>query len=101
MQSTETNHYRRATVLLVIAAIYASLNLLAVSLAAHGVIHRPWGILVFFTWLGPVFLGAGLVAVQFASRRRFSWPAALAFLFATCLAMLINLHIYGLALAAV
>ena len=100
MHSIESNHLK-AVVLLSVAGCYAFLNLVAVSLAAHGVIHPPWGVLVFFTWHGPAVLALGLLGVQFASRRRFSWPAALAFLLATGLAMLINLHIYGLALAAV
>ncbi len=101
MHSIESNHHLRAIVLLGVAGGYAFLNLIALSLAAHGVFHPPWGILVFFTWLGPAALALGLLSFQFAARRRFSWPATVAFLLATGLAMLINWHIYDGALAAV
>ena len=101
MHCKESKHHLSVGVLLGVAGGYTFLNLIGVSLAAHGVIHSPWGILMFFTWLGPAALVIGLLGFQFAARRRFGWPAAITFLLTTGLAMLINLHIYGLALAAV
>lgn len=101
MHSTETNRHLSPIVLLGAAGGYAFLNFMGVLLAAHGVVHSPWGILMFFTWLGPTALVLGLLSFQFIAQRRFSWLAAVAFLLAAAVAVLINLHIYGLALAAV
>src|SRR5687767_13277406 len=100
MRSIESHHHS-SIVLLGIAGAYAFVNLVGVALAAHGVFHPPWGILMFFTWFGPADLALGLLSFQLASRRRFSWLAAAVFLLACVAASLINLHIYGLALAAV
>jgi hypothetical protein len=97
----ESNRHLSSALLFGAAGGYALLNFIAISLAARGVVHSPWGILVFFTWIGPATLAFGLFSFQFVARRRFSWLAVILFLLATGVAVLINLHIYGLALAAV
>jgi hypothetical protein len=50
----------RNTRLLIGVLAYALLNGIGVFLAASGIIHPPWGILDFFTFIGPI---AGSVAI--------------------------------------
>ena len=70
MDTIESNRHISPIVLLGVAGGYAFFNFMGVLLAAKGVVHPPWGILDFFTWLGPMGLALGLLSFQFIAKRR-------------------------------
>jgi len=79
---------------------YCTLNAVCILLAATGAIHPPWGILDFFTFIGPTGASVAVLYVHFA-QARFHPLVLLGFLGFMILAALVNLQLYGLALAAV
>jgi hypothetical protein len=88
--------------LLVGLIAYGLVNILGVLLAATGVVHPPWNILLFFMLVGPALGILGVVAGQaFSGCRLFTWPALVGFVLAMLLAAYLNSLAFASASAAV
>lgn len=82
--------------------LYAVANVIGVILAATGLVHPPWGILHFFTFVGPL---SGILvtcgAQVLCERRPFTWLSVIGFALAMILAAFLNFQALRSAIAAV
>ena len=103
MQLSPTQHAKRLDGYILALGVlgYAGLNFVGLVLAAQGIIHPPWGLFEFFSFVGPLCLISAILFMQFAASRRFGWIAATGGIACGVIFGLLNLMVFAQASAAV
>jgi hypothetical protein len=82
--------------------VYGLVNIVAAAMVATGVVHPPWTILVFSTFIGPGLGIAGVgVAHALGGGSLFTRPAMAAFILTMLFAAYANFQLLGAVIAAV
>jgi len=97
-KGSQSNH---DLVLYSVMAGYLLVNACGVSLAKAGVIHPPWDVLDFFTFVGPLLAAVVVVVMQIKVPRVFSMWAVVVFLLVMLTCFYVNLLLLRMAGAAV
>jgi hypothetical protein len=82
------------------AMAYAGLNVVVVFLCCGGIIHPPFDVLTFFSFVGPPAMAAVVLILRLAAVR-FDTAALVVFLVVMVLMALLNVLVFGEMVAAV
>jgi len=80
---------------------YALLNFLMLFLCIGGIIHPPWAVLAFFTFMGPAIIVLTLIILRMTTPSKYKLPEILIFTVLITFLAFLNLALMHQASAAV